>query len=264
MTHRSRSERLPIEDDVLAKTRAPGISGTTSAVVVPPGFRNPLAPVTSPPPTLLPLIGANAELTPALERHLHPVAVRALHGDREARDALYRAFEPKLRRFVRRIPTPYAPAGSQGLWDSEDVSQEGYLVFVTLIDHWSPQIPFGPYILANFRWRLHDAVFRRVARRGVPPRTTSVSLDAIDAGPDHASPDAADDSLIAVLAGALEPPLDTMFRLCIVEGLSITRAGRRIGLSDSTARRHWRAIVIRLRAAERAARDCTPSQREGR
>lgn len=217
-------------------------------VAVPSPFRNPLAPISpSTQPTLLPVIGANDEILPAFERTLQPIAERAQLGDHAARDALFAAFQPKIMRFVRRIRVPFAPGGAHGLWDRDDVAQEAYLVFLGVIESWSPSIPFGRYMLANFPWRLRDAVHRGVARRGIPPRATVVSMDRADWIADRAAQVTESRATIEALASSFESPLDDVLRLHILEGLSLTETAARLGVSRRSASRYWRAIVIRLR-----------------
>lgn len=218
-------------------------------VAVAEGFRNPLAPaVNAAAPTLLPLIRVEDDISPQLERALHPVAVRARSGDWAARDALYVAFEPKLMRFARRIRVPFAPDGARGVWERDDVIQEGYLAFVGVIASWSPEIPFGRYVLANFPWRLRDAVHRGVGKRTVPPRTFGVPIETgeLIADPGTASEEQA--VMLRALAAALEPPLDEVFRLHIIEGLTLTETAGRVGVSRRTVTRYWHGIVLGLRS----------------
>jgi len=214
-------------------------------------FRNPLAPIVPPTqPTLLPLIGVNDELLPAFERTLQPIVERARAGDRDARDALFASFEPKIMRFVRRIRVPFAPDGARGLWERDDVAQEAYLVFLGVIESWSPAIPFGRFFLANFPWRLRDAVYRGVARRSIPPRTTAVTFDApgwTNWIADDAALAAETHVLIETLASSFEPPLDDILRFHILDGLTLTATAERIGISRRTITRHWHTILVRLR-----------------
>lgn len=217
-------------------------------VAVAPPFRHPLAPVApATQPVLLPVIGANDEILPAFERTLQPIAERAQGGDHAARDALFAAFQPKIMRFVRRIRVPFGPGDAHGVWDRDDVAQEAYLVFLGVIESWSPAIPFGRYMLANFPWRLRDAVHRGIARRGIPPRATVVSMDRADWIADRSAEAAESRMMIETLASSFEPPLDAVLRLHILEGLSLTATAVRLGVSRRSASRYWRAIVIRLR-----------------
>ena len=237
-------------------------SGPVRAVVrhrrtvpVPEGFRHPLASTTPPaPPVLLPLIGIDDDLGAALERSLQPVAVRARAGDRAARDALYAAFQPKMTRFVRRIRAPFAPDGCTGLWERADVEQEAYLAFAGVVESWSPEIPFGRYMLAHFPWRLRDAVYRGVGRRGVPARMSAVPIVNDEAFRDHASGDDEQWALIEALAASFEPPLDDLLRLRILDRQTLAEAAINLGVSRRSASRYWRTILIRLRADERPQR----------
>lgn len=257
MADRSRSSRQPSPPspvrEVPATARHRDRDGRKSMGEIPVAapFRNPLAPVPPPsPPTLLPVIGVNDEFLPAFERTLQPIAERAQAGDRDARDALFAAFQPKVMRFVRRIHLPFAPEGARGLWERDDVAQEAYLVFLGVIESWSPTIPFGRYFLANFPWRLRDAVYRGVARRGTPPRTFAVAFDAPgwrDTVADPSAPAAETRALIEVLAASFEPPLDDILRLHILDGLTLTAIAGHLGISRRSVTRHWHSIVVRLR-----------------
>jgi RNA polymerase sigma factor (sigma-70 family) len=244
MVNRSRSTGRSPGHPVRALPSAP--SRPVIAVAAP--FRHPLAPtVPTAGPVLLPVLGVDDEILPAFERAVQPVAECAHLGDHAARDALYAAFEPKLMRFVRRIRVPYAPGDARGLWDRDDVAQEAYLVFLGVIESWSPAIPFGRYVLANFPWRLRDAVHRGIARRGVPPRTVAVPIDRAGWLADRAAEGAETRALIETLAASFEPPLDAVLRLHILDGLSLTDTAERLGVSRRSATRYWGAILTRLR-----------------
>ncbi len=197
-----------------------------------------------------PMLDVDDAMTAMLERAIQPVAVRAKTGDHEARDHLYASFESKILRFVRRTRVPFAPDCGSGHWDREDVAQEAYLVFITLIDRWPPAIPFGRYFFAHFPWRLRDAVNRQVARRGIPPRSTVVSMDLADWVADHAAREFESRALIEALASSFEPPLDEVLRLHILEGLSLTETADRLGVNRRSVSRYWRVVLMRLRVAD--------------
>lgn len=221
-----------------------------NSVPVPEGFRHPLAPaIGGSPPTLLPLIGVDDEIPPAFERTLQPIAVRAKEGDWAARDALYTAFEPKLMRFARRIRAPWAPAGAVGLWEGDDVAQEAWLIFAAVIANWSPEIPFGRYVLANFPWRLRDAVYRGVGKRNVPPRSFGVPIEDEESFADHSASGAEQRATIEVLAESFEPPLNQVIRLHILENLTLRETADRLGVSRRSTSRYWQTILLRLRAS---------------
>ncbi len=228
--------------------RRPDTGEPARLVAVPEGFRNPLAPaVNVAAPTLLPLIRIEDDISAHLERALRPVAERAQAGDWSARDALYTAFEPKLMRFARRIRVPWAPHGDHGLWERDDVAQEAYLVFFGVIESWSPGIPFGRYVLANFPWRLRDAVYRGFGKRTVPPRTFGVPIETSELIADASTAKAEQAVLLDALAASLGSPLDEVFRLHVIDGLTLKESAIRVGISRRTVTRYWREIVLELR-----------------
>jgi len=223
------------------------------AVAVPAGFHNPLAPVTpASPPTLLPIIGTEDDIDPALERLLAEVARRAQSGDWAARDALYAAFEPKLSRFVRRIRVPFMPAGCVGLWERDDVQQEAWLVFAGIVASWPEDVLFGRYVLANFPWRLRDAIHRGVAKRSVPPRSFGVRAGAGIEIADGKAVDAEQCALIEALAESLGPPLADVVRLHVIERMSLIDVARQMGVGERSVSRYWRSARARLREASPA------------
>lgn len=206
-------------------------------------------------PVLLPLIGRDADMSPALERALHPIAIRAKAGDREARDALYRAFEPKLARFIRHIRVPYAPPGDHALWERDDVIQEGWMAFAGLCEAWQPDIPFGRYVLANFPWRLRDAVLRGIARRAQPPSVRVQPITDTTVIVEERSGHMAEETLIEVLAMSFEAPYDDVIRHHILERRSLVETAAQMGISRRSVTRHWQVILMRLRLPDPADRD---------
>jgi RNA polymerase sigma factor (sigma-70 family) len=215
-------------------------------------------------PVLLPIIGANDELLPAVEERLHPVALRAKDGERAARNGLYAAFEPKIHRFAQRLTIPRVHGTDVGVWDRDDVLQEAFIVFAELTEAWTPTIPFGRYLLANLPWRLRDAVYRGVGRRGVPPRTNAVDVKRALRLPDDSL--SADDSasanesraLIVRIASRLPEPCDRIFYEHIHDGKSLTQIAADLGVSRRTVTRHW--SQIRQYLAANLARPRPPEQ----
>ncbi|MGC4108568.1 MAG: sigma-70 family RNA polymerase sigma factor [Thermomicrobiales bacterium] len=216
-----------------------------------PGFRNPLAPFAPTPHpgrVLLPVIGVNDELTPAWERAIAPIVARAATGDRIARDALYAAFEPKLMRFARGIRVPWAPAGAVDRWDRDDVVQEAYLAFLDVLATWEDPIPFGPYLLAHFPWRLRDLVYRGVARPSVPPGSVPVTIEGREWLADDSAAALESRMLLDALADSFGPPYADIIRWHIGEGASLLTVAARLGCSRRTLSRRWGEIRERLRA----------------
>lgn len=226
---------------------------------IPPGFRNPLAPFAPAPVqrVLVPVIGINDELTPAFERSLLPIAVRAVSGDRIARDALYAAFELKLRRVSWRIRVPWVPSGTLAIWDRDDVAQEVYLTFLDVLATWDEAIPFGRYVLAQFPWRLRDRVYRGIARSGVPPRVTAVTIDGRDVVDTETTDGLETRMVLDALATAFGAPYDEIIRLHIGEGIPLMAVAARLRMPRRTLTRRWREVRDRLRADLLQMRDAS-------
>lgn len=227
------------------QTHPTGLPAPTSSAAPLPPDPWPLTP--DPRPLVL---GANDEIIPAFERSIAPLAMAAKGGDEGARNLLYAVFEPKVARFVRRIRAPYAPPGSSAAWDAEDVRQEAFLVFAALVADWPPEIPFARYFLSHYPWRLRDAVYRGIARRGLPPRATAVTLDrALWLTDGSAAAEEARAQLEAI-AAALPPPRGEILRRHVGDGDSLTAIATHLGLGRRTVTRHWAAIVATLRRTE--------------
>ena len=207
--------------------------------------RNPLAPTLSP-PVLLPIIGVNDELLPAVEERMHPIALRAKGGDRAARNGLYAAFEPKLVRIARRLSVPIAYGTDVGLWGFDDVCQEAFIAFAELIDNWTVTIPFGRYILANIPWRLRDAVYRGVGKHHVPPRARAVSVDNADWLADGSVDVEESKMLIAIIGEQLTSPRGQILYEHLCDGKQLTEIARDLGVSRRTITRHWTQIRLHL------------------
>lgn len=102
------------------------------------------------------------------------LARRARAGDRKSRDLLYLSLQPRLVRIGRVLkPWPDTPA-IIGIWDDDDVAQETYLIFVDLLDGWGAELPFIPYLLSRFVWRLRDRILRGIGKSNVPRGMSSV------------------------------------------------------------------------------------------
>lgn len=205
-------------------------------------------PLVAPIPAVVPVVSAADDLSPALERRLFPTVQRAHAGCHDARDALYIAFRPKLERFIVRIRVPRLGPSLIGIWDAGDVEQEAWLVFGDLIRQWTPDRPFGRFVLATFPWRLRDAIYRGIGRRGVPPRMTTVPIGDQDwlhdgsAGADEAH------ALLNALAAHLPEVQGMILRRHVGEGETLTEIANDLALSRRTVTRQWRAVRDHLAA----------------
>jgi RNA polymerase sigma factor (sigma-70 family) len=240
MSHQRADDRWLIVEPESTPTAIPPRRRSLRNIAVPP-LRNPLAPTVSV-PVLLPIIGANDELLPALEERLKPIAIRAKEGDRIARNALYAAFEPKIVRMSRRMSVPQASDTMVGVWDRDDVLQEAFIAFAELIETWQVSIPFGRYILANLPWRLRDAVYRGIGKRTVPPRTRAVPISYADLLPDSSLAPEQRLRLIAIVAEQLPDPLGQILYEHMGKGRSQSAIADDLGISRRTISRYWLQI----------------------
>ena len=99
---------------------------------------------------------------------VHELASRAHAGDAEYRDLLYLSLQPRLVRIGNILkPWPNTPT-LIGIWDYDDVEQECYLIFVELLETWDGELPFVPYLLGRFVWRLRDRILRGIGKPRAP------------------------------------------------------------------------------------------------
>lgn len=120
------------------------------------------------------------------------LATRAKAGDCESRDTLYFSFAPRLHRIgnlLKPWPNTFATIG---VWDQDDVDQEGYLIFTELLLAWDEQIPFVPFLLGRFVWRLRDRILRGIGKPNVPRKMVPVhELSVLELLPDGEEPESA-------------------------------------------------------------------------
>lgn len=200
------------------------------------------------PVRLAPLLAAAEPIEPEIEQRLTHLAIAARAGDRDARDALFLAFSPKIDRMLgrsrRRLWTAGGPRRDGRPWDLDDLAQEAYAVFVGLLADWSAQGAVTPYLLAHLPWRLATAGRRLTARRGrerpMAPHHTDLLADG-SAAADEAR------VLVEAIAAVLPPPDGDLLLLLIRDGRSPAAAARRLGLSRRTVDRRWAALRVTLR-----------------
>ncbi|CAA9565527.1 MAG: hypothetical protein AVDCRST_MAG73-4123 [uncultured Thermomicrobiales bacterium] len=194
-------------------------------------------------PALVPLLDPAAPITPALDRRLSAAARAARAGDPVARNALYFALEPVIRRALARYGRGAWCRGAA--WEPADAAQEAFLVFADLVAAWDgDEAGFGPFFLARFRFRLADAVRRWNADRG-----RAVPLDGVaDRLGDGSA--AADEArvLLAVLAARLDPTDGAILLGKVVAGRSGPAIAADLGIHPRTVRRRWLALLATLRA----------------
>jgi RNA polymerase sigma factor (sigma-70 family) len=196
-------------------------------------------------PPLVPLLAADGEITPDVDRILTMLAHEAQSGDVAARNALYTACEPKIARFARRYRSVFGVTHRCPAFDFDDVVQEAFLVFVDLVDDWPGGDSFGAYFLGHFPWQLRNALRRiAAANRTSSDFGASAVLSILTDGSSAASEATA---LLRAIAARLPEP-DGAILLCrILDGESYGAIARRLGTSRRTVARAWARITADLR-----------------
>lgn len=196
---------------------------------------------------LVPLVTADAEITPDLDRVLTAAARAARGGDADARNALYFALEPKIARFATRFRRRGWASGHA--WDYADVTQEAFVVFADLVAGWPGEGAFAPYFLDLFPRRLGGAV-----RLLDGPRP---DLAGREAGADstvlRADPAAATALLVEVTEGL--DPIDARILLWRVrDRATFGEIAARLRLNRRTVCRRWHTLLGELRPLLAGAR----------
>lgn len=198
---------------------------------------------------LLPVIGADDVILPAFDEKLGTFAIRAQQDDREARDALYFAFLPKLTRLMAHVRPPAAPPGAEGVWSRDDVEQEAYLVFLEIVEAWSGDVSFTSFLLSRFPWRLKDVFRRGIGRSAVPPRRFEVSIDTVELVSEGLDSLADVGAVFESVLERLPEPLADVLIAHMVEGKTKSAIARELGVSRRTMVRYWQDIRAHTVAA---------------
>jgi DNA-directed RNA polymerase specialized sigma24 family protein len=186
-------------------------------------------------------------LTRQLDADLSDQAMRA-KSDPDARDALFRLLSWKINRFCSRFRR-----WNLRPWEFEDVRQEAYLTFVSVLNGWRP-IPgtdqptgFGFYFLRVFPLRLSDRVVRITGtrRNRLNPTTWDSERDnRLD--PDDLERDVASLAFIIELSARLDPTDARIVALRAVDLAPETIAAE-TGISRRTFYRRWKGIADTIR-----------------
>jgi RNA polymerase sigma factor (sigma-70 family) len=179
-----------------------------------------------------------------IDRALTAAAYAAKQGDLASQNALYSALEPRVHRVVRRCAA-YVGCRRGGVVEPDDIAQEAFLVFLTVLDRWPARGSFVAYFLAAFP---HD--LRHAARDLIAARARQISLDAA------ASATLLDDGTVAAaeaamlleqLADRLGEPFGTMLLRRVRDGACMAVIARELGMSRRSLQRHWSALLDNLR-----------------
>jgi DNA-directed RNA polymerase specialized sigma24 family protein len=189
---------------------------------------------------LLPVAPPAEHVTPEIGRFFQGAAEAAVAGDLLARDALFAAFLPRFERSIRRVQRLWSEQIREAAIEPEDIAQEAYLVFVELLDCWSPDEPIAAHLSSQFYWRLNDAM--RVWRKPSPVRLAALAVIPAD---DHVL-DVETQALVDEITANLAPEITQMVLWRISERLTFPEMARRAGVSIRTVRRRWDQLVMEI------------------
>ena len=175
-----------------------------------------------------------------LDASLTATALLAQAGDTSARDTLYWAFAPSIVRLARRFGGSGWGAGP--VWNVDDLSQEGYLVFLDLLTGWPGGDSFAAYALGRLPWRL-----RNVVRRLNGPRPNLVNGAVIDHLTDESAAAAEAVILLEAVANALPTPDGDILLWRIRDRETARTIARRLGVDRRTVSRSWQRTLGTLR-----------------
>jgi RNA polymerase sigma factor (sigma-70 family) len=196
-------------------------------------------------PPLVPVVSADGEITPDVDRVLTVVARDAHDGDVAARNALYVALEPKIARFVRRLAGDLDRRGGCPAVDADDLGQEAFLVFARLVECWPAEGSFGAYFLGHFPWRLKNAGRRlETANRTVLDLSDAPSQSLLADG--SADGDEAS-ALLEAMAASLPVPDGDILRWRVRDREGLATIGRRLGVGRQAVARAWTRVAAELR-----------------
>ncbi len=196
------------------------------------------------PTPLAPVLQSHGPVPSDIDNRLGQLGIRARQGDQDAQNALYAAFAPRLDPSVRRAQGNCLRRGLDPAIEPEDIAQQAFVVFVELLANWSGQGSLSGYIIANFPWRLIDAV-RHMSH--VRPRT-SFALQPASLLEDETFSGEEAITLLTLLAGKLPEREGQILLFRVRDGMTWVQIAEALKIGKRTAYRDWRRVLLRLRA----------------
>jgi RNA polymerase sigma-70 factor, ECF subfamily len=182
------------------------------------------------------------ELAQSHERELRALMIASLGRDAGAYHQLLERLTGHLRAYYR---LRFARIG-HGAAEAEDLLQEALIALHTHRDTYDPELPFTPWIHAIARYKFLDYLRRtKTSLKDVPlegsEELPSLSdLTAIESGLD-----------LERLLSQISSKARDAIQYVKVEGLSISEAARRCGMSESAVKvavhRGLKAMAVRIR-----------------
>jgi RNA polymerase sigma factor (sigma-70 family) len=205
----------------------------------------------SPPPSqprsasLAPALPPNGAIPSEIDLQLGKLGQRAVDGDRDALNALYAAYLPRLDNWVRRAHRSCYRTNADPVIEPDDIVQQAYLVFADLMRSWSGLGSLSAFLIAYFPWRLSDAV-RRMSdahvRRSLDGLPSTLLIDGTVAADEAVA-------LLQTLAGDLPDRQGQVLLLRIRDGLTWDEIARCVGMDRRTVLRDWSRILNQLRSS---------------
>ena len=190
-------------------------------------------------PIIVPVLPIRGQIDPALDRIVSDLARRHDGPPASVRNALYIAYAPRLRRILTRLW--YRNLSEFGC-ELDDLEQELFLIFDTLLERWSGAGSLSAYLHGAVPWRLYDAA-RRLAPRDRTLGDRPVAAQDVESGQSEAE--------MILLLDALADQLSPFDRALLLEHICdekpLSQFAAERGMSQRTVRRAWLRLQQHLR-----------------
>jgi RNA polymerase sigma factor (sigma-70 family) len=191
------------------------------------------------PNRVLPVVPARGDVPRHIDDRLTLAASRGRQDDAVMRNLLFDAYWPRLRRTCSQV---WRRTCRGTIVDRDDVDQEAFLVFASLLERWPGDGSFARYLLGLFPWRLRDAVDVLIG-----PRDASLA----DLSLAELADVSYDTEQAVVLLEDLSrqfPPLDRQILLMRVrDGVAVRQIADTLGINRRTVQRRMAAMRSKLR-----------------
>jgi RNA polymerase sigma factor (sigma-70 family) len=190
-------------------------------------------------PVVVPVLPTRGQIDPALDRIVSDLARNADVIQSPLRNALYIAYVPRLRRILIRLW--YRNLSEFGC-ELDDLEQELFLIFETLLDRWSGAGSLSAYLHGAVPWRLYDA-----ARRLAPRDRTLGDRPVAAQNLELSNTEMEMNLLLEELAARLSSFDRDLLLFHVRDGKSLARFATERGMSPRTVRRAWLRLQQHLR-----------------
>jgi len=163
----------------------------------------------------------------ATEPELHALMVAALSGDAAAHRTLLEKLSSQLRGYFK----GQLNRMGRGPVEAEDLMQEALIAIHTRRHTYDPAQPFTPWVYAIARYKLVDYLRRaRTSMKDLPIE----DIREISSRDDHGQVDSRLD--LDRLMAALPPKMRVAIEAVKIEGLSVSEAAAKSGMSESNVK----------------------------